>query len=370
MFNSASLNRHIKDTYHFDNFSNGFVDILAAEQTPESSSWFQGTADAVRQSLKHLENMDYDNVLILSGDQLYNMNLVDVIQYHDTQKADVTISTIPVNASDATGFGIMKVDSDGYINNFVEKPSLEEVPQWQSALPEKYTVQDKHYLASMGIYVFSKSALHKLFSEQADANDFGKEIIPNAVQSKDYCVTSYAYDGYWADIGNISSFLEANLQMTDALSEFRLYDEERKIYTHARMLAPAKIFNCKIDSSLISDGCICYADEITNSILGVRTRIGSASRIIDSIIIGNSQYQSINTIKSESESKLLGVGKNCHIQRAIIDRDVRIGNGTSICGHESLEDIETETYCIRDGIIVVKQNAVIKSHTTIGVPIK
>ena len=369
MFNSTSLNRHIKDTYHFDSFSSGFVDILAAEQTRESSQWFQGTADAVRQSLKHLENIEYDNVLVLSGDQLYNMDLEDVVNYHNEQKADVTISTIPVNAKDATGFGIMKVDADGYINNFIEKPSLDAVGQWQSALPKQYTDEGKNYLASMGIYVFNKQALKQLFTDCADANDFGKEVIPYAVQSESYTVASYSYDGYWADIGTISSFLEANLKMTEYRPEFRMYDNDRKIYTHARMLAPSKVFGCRIDNGLISEGCICYGDMITRSILGVRTRIGSATKVIDSIIMGNSQYQSINTRDKNSEKKLLGIGKNCHIEKAIIDRDVRIGNNVSIRGGESLEDAETETYCIREGIVVVKQNAIIQSNTIIGVPL-
>ena len=347
----------------------GFVDILAAEQTIESSKWFQGTADAVRQSIKHLENIEYDNVLVLSGDQLYNMDLVDVLAYHRRQKADVTISTIPVNAKDATGFGIMKVDANGFINDFTEKPSMGEVSQWQSELPEVYQQQDKHYLASMGIYVFTKKALKQLFSECGSANDFGKEVIPYAVQSDSYTVASYSYDGYWADIGNIPSFLEANLKMTEFRPEFRMYDNDKKIYTNARMLAPSKVFGCRIENGLISEGCICYGDIITRSILGLRTRIGSATKVIDAIIIGNTEYQSHNTQQKNSEKKLLGIGKNCHIEKAIIDRDVRIGNNVTIRGHESLQDEETETYCIREGIVVVKQNAVIHSNTTIGVPL-
>ena len=224
MFNSASLNMHIKNTYQFDIFSSGFVDILAAEQTRDNLDWFQGTADAVRQSMSRLRKVDHDYVLILSGDQLYNMDLEEILENHKKSEADLTIATIPVVEKDATSFGIMKTVADGSIESFVEKPSLDEVGNWKSALPEKYTDQKKDYLASMGIYVFNREAMDQLFEENKDSNDFGKEIIPYAVNNDNYKVHSYLYDGYWADIGNIYSFWEANLKLTSFLQEFHLYD--------------------------------------------------------------------------------------------------------------------------------------------------
>jgi len=367
MFNSASLNRHIKNTYHFDHFSNGFVDILASEQTPESQLWFQGTADAVRQSLRHLENIDYNNVLILSGDQLYNMDLIDVINKHQKNKSDITIATTPVNKKDGVSFGIMKVNKKNVISDFIEKPNIDEIDNWGSDLPAKYVKKHKHYLASMGIYVFTKDALNQLFVEQPKANDFGKEIIPFAVTEKKYSVFSYIYDGYWADIGNIRSFLEENLKMVESNSEFQMYDPEKRIYTHARMLAPTKIIDTKMSNALICDGTLCYAKEVRRSIIGVRTRIGKETTIIDSIIMGNSEYQSVNTHKKVEKNQLLGIGENSHIERTIIDRDVRIEDNVTIRGGKELEDADTQLYCIRDGVIIVRPFVTIKAGTRIGI---
>jgi len=367
MFNSASLNKHIKNTYHFDVFSSGFVDIMAAEQTRESSEWFRGTADAVRQTMPRLKKVDYEYVLILSGDQLYNMDFVEIMKYHVAQNADVTIATIPVIEKEATSFGIMKVDKSGMINDFIEKPSADEVGNWKSELPEKYTSQDKNYLASMGIYVFSKKVMDDLFDENKEADDFGKEIIPYAVESEKYTVASYAYDGYWADIGTIASFMDANLSLTGFLPDFHLYDNVKKIYTRARMLAPTKIFGTKITHGLISEGGIFHADEISRSVIGVRSRIGQGTIIRDSILMGNDYYQTVDDINELPDNKLLGIGNNCFIQNAIIDKNARIGHDVSIVGGDELEDVETETYCIREGIIIVKKAAFIESGSQIGV---
>lgn len=367
MFNSASLNKHIKNTYHFDVFSNGFVDIMAAEQTPQSKDWFLGTADAVRKTLSRLKKIDYEHVLILSGDQLYNMDFVEILKYHTDQNADLTIATIPVIEKDATSFGIMKVDKDGIIDSFIEKPSVEVVSNWTSPLPEKYTKQDKHYLASMGIYVFKKEVMIKLFEENVEANDFGKEIIPFAVNTENYRVASYAYDGYWADIGNISSFLEANLRLTGFLPEFHLYDNSQKIYTHARMLAPSKFFGTKITHGLISDGCICHGKEISRSVVGVRSRIGQGTIIRDSIIMGNDYYQTVDDLAQLPNNELLGIGNNCFIKEAIIDKNARVDHNVSIVGGHGLEDKETDMYCIREGVIIVKKGAYIEKNSKIGV---
>jgi len=366
MFNSASLNRHIKNTYHFDVFSSGFVDILAAEQTPDSRDWFQGTADAVRQSMLHLKNIKYEYVLVLSGDQLYNMDFEAIMAYHVEKKADLTIATIPVIAKDATSFGIMKVDQTGTVESFIEKPSADEVENWKSPLPAKYTDKNKHYLASMGIYVFNKKILNQLFCENIESNDFGKEIIPYAVKEEKYSVASYPYDGYWADIGTIASFLDSNLKLTGFLPEFHLYDNFKKIYSRARMLAPTKFFGTKVTHGLISDGCIIHAEEISRAVVGIRSRIGQGTVIRDSIIMGNDYYQTVNDIQQLPDNELLGIGNNCFIQNTIIDKNARVGHNVRIVGKEGLEDAETDTYCIRDGIIILKKGAVIEHNSVIG----
>jgi glucose-1-phosphate adenylyltransferase len=366
MFNSASLNAHIKNTYHFDQFNEGFVDILAAEQTPSSDEWFLGTADAVRKTLKRINSTEFDYALILSGDQLYNMDFDQILKDHQSQKADITIATIPVNKQDATGFGIMKVTGEGEINDFVEKPKLDIVENWTSELDQKYRDQGKNYLASMGIYVFNRNALNELIYGFPNYNDFGKEIIPHSVKSEKYNVVSYAYDGYWADIGTISSFLKANLNLTGYLPEFNLYGNEKKVYTRARMLSPTKIFGTKITQGLISDGCICHASELYKCILGVRSRVGKDTVIKSSIVIGNSYYQTLSDLDQMPENELLGIGNDCYIENAIIDRNVRLGNGVSIIGDASLEDTETDTYCIREGIVIVKKGAYIPKYTKIG----
>jgi len=366
MHNSASLNTHISNSYRFDAFSKGFVDVLAAEQTNENKDWYLGTADAVRQNVSKYERIDHDTILVLSGDQLYKMDLEELIKYHNEQDADVTVATIPVVEQDATGFGIMKVDANGVINNFVEKPSIDEVGKWQSELPESYKVEKKNYLASMGIYVFKKSVMQQLFEEKPTANDFGKDFIPYAVNSNKYKVCSYLYDGYWADIGTISSFMEANLRLTGFLPEFHLYDNEDKIYTHSRMLAPTKYFGTKITHGLISGGCICHAEEISRCIIGVRSRIGPRTIIRDSIVMGNNYYQSVDDIDQLPDNKLLGIGSDCMIQNAIFDKNVRIGNNVTIIGDPSLEDSENDLYCIRDGIVIVKRAVYIESNSKIG----
>ena len=366
MHNSASLNAHVTSAFKFDAFTNGFVDILAAQQTNESKDWYLGTADAVRQNMKRYNRVDHDTILVLSGDQLYRMDLEELVNYHHEQDADVTVATIPVVEQDATGFGIMKVNAEGIIDDFVEKPSQEEVGMWASELPESYQKQNKNYLASMGIYVFKRSALEKLFDGDKTANDFGKNYIPHAVRSSEYKACSYMYDGYWADIGTIKSFMEANLRLTEFLPEFHLYDNDEKIYTHSRMLAPAKYFGTTITHGLISGGVICHASEISKSVIGVRSRIGPRTIVRDSIIMGNNYYQSVDDIEQLPDNKLLGIGSDCMIQNAIFDKNVRVGNNVTIIGDESLEDMENDKYCIRDGIVIVKRGAIIENNSKIG----
>ncbi len=363
-FNSASLNQHIKNTYHFDIFSHGFVDILAAEQNRNNDNWYEGTADAVRKCMKHLHNHDYEYILILSGDQLYQMDLEAFAKYHIHSKADLTVATIPVTDKDASGFGIMKVNKGGYIENFVEKPAKEVLSNWTSAVPESYAKQDKHYLASMGIYIFSKKAIKKLFADKPDATDFGKEIIPEAITGG-YTVASYPYEGYWEDIGTISSYFDATLALTDNIPDFNLFDNQNIVYTRPRMLAPSKIFGTRFKKAVVAEGCIVHAAEVERSVIGIRSRIGEGSVVKNAIVFGNDSYESLQDLEEE-ENIPMGIGKNCHIENAIIDKDCKIGDNVIIKGDPSLERLETDQYVIVDGIIVMKKSATIPSGSKIG----
>lgn len=364
-FNSASLNSHIKNSYHFDIFSKGFVDILAAEQSVDNEGWYQGTADAVRQSMRHLNKYEYDYILILSGDQLYQMDFRDMINFHIENGGDITIATIPVNAKDATGFGILKADEEGVITDFIEKPSADLLPDWKSEVSEKSKSQGKEYLASMGIYVFSKNILKKIFDEDK-GDDFGKELIPNAV-SRDYKALSFQYDGYWTDIGTIESFFEANLDLCQDFPKFNLFSSS-PVFTRARMLPPSKILSSYVSKAIFADGCIVMADKIENSIIGNRTRIDKGSTIVNSYIMGADFYQGTVEIVANDQSgePNLGVGKYCYIENAILDKNCRIGNNVRIIGGKHLPDGDYETHSIKDGIVVVKKNAVIRPGTHIG----
>lgn len=370
-YNSASLNAHVKNTYHFDIFSRGFVDILAAEQTPTSDQWYQGTADAVRQSMHHLANHEHDYILILSGDQLYQMNFKEVAKFHIEQGADVTIATTPVVAEDAPGFGIMKVNKDNWIESFTEKPPLDKLEGWESAVSDEYARAGKYYLASMGIYMFNRDFLRKLFDDNPGFTDFGKEIIPAAINGG-FKVASFDYDGYWTDIGTIRSFFEANIALAKHVPEFNLYDADYPIYTHPRLLAPSKVFGTRFKQSVLSEGCIVNAKEIDHSIIGIRSRIGSGTTITQSIVMGADYYERIETIdakKAAPNDAPIGIGNNCHIEYAIVDKDVRIGDNVVIKGSadpDELEDTETDTYVIRDGIIVLKKKTYIPDGTRIG----
>lgn len=362
-YNSASLNSHIKNSYHFDIFSRGFVDILAAEQNVESDKWYQGTADAVRQSMKHLTKYEYDYILILSGDQLYQMNFREMIEFHCQNESDITIATIPVNAHDATGFGILKSDEEGNITSFIEKPSADLLQDWKSEVSEKSRREGKEYLASMGIYVFSRNMLKKMFDEDP-GDDFGGELIPNAIGS--YKMMSFQYDGYWTDIGTIQSFFDANLELTQDLPKFNLFSHS-PIYTRARMLPPSKILGSYVSKAIFGDGCVVMADKIENSIVGNRSRVDKGSTLISTYMMGADYYQNTEEIVSNDSQGVpnLGVGKYCYIERAILDKNCSIGDNVRILGGLHLPDGDFEKYSIKDGIVVVKKNAVIPSGTTI-----
>lgn len=364
-FNSASLNRHIKNTYNFDLFSHGFVDILAAEQTPKSTNWFQGTADAVRQSLHHLSNYEYEHVLILSGDQLYQMDYRKLLKVHKEDGADITVATIPVNANDATGFGIMKTKDDGLIESFVEKPSAEELTKWSSETSEEMQAQGRNYLASMGIYVFSKDTLLRLFEENPDATDFGKEIIPKAIDD-DSKVSSYSFTGYWEDIGTIGSFFESNLDLCETVPNFNLYDNEQVIYTRARYLPASKLTGTNLERTLIAEGCIIEASRIERSVIGIRSRIGRGTTVESSIVMGNDHFATDEDFENQnSEQPLMGIGRRCFISRAIIDKNVRIGDDVKITGGDHLEDGEYEKHSVVDGIVIIQKGQIIPNGYSI-----
>ncbi len=363
-FNSASLNQHIKNTYNFDHFSRGFVDILAAEQTPDNANWFQGTADAVRQSLRHMNTHDHDYILILSGDQLYQMDFLEMAKEHIIKGAELTIATIPVNAKDATDFGIMKVDKKGMIESFIEKPKADLLPDWVSPVPKAEQRAGKNYLASMGIYIFDKATMQRLLDEHPDATDFGKEIIPAAIKSG-LKVASYLYNGYWTDIGNISSFFEANLELTDALPKFNLFDTDKMIYTRTRLLPPSKFFGTTIKRSIVSEGVVSHARSFERCVIGIRSRIGEKTTMKNVIMMGADYYEHITELIQKDRVNM-GVGKNCEIEHAILDKNCRIGNNVVIKGGgTNMGRQEFEAYSIVDGIVVVKKNAIIPNGTVI-----
>jgi len=346
-YNSASLNKHIKNSFHFDHFSNGFVDILAAEQTSGNMDWFQGTADAVRQSVRNFAYYDFDYILILSGDQLYQMDIEEVLVNHVEQGADVTIATIPVIADDATSFGIMKVNAENKIVSFIEKPKREMLSEWASEVSDEQKEKGKIYLASMGIYVFSRAALRALLNENPKALDFGKELIPDSI-NKGMNVVSYAYDGYWTDIGDIKSFFEEN-----------------KIFTRPRLLPPAKFSGVTFTRAIVAEGSIVQAKLVENSILGIRSRIDYGTIIKNAYIMGNDYFESLEDLSTPGKIPM-GIGKDCYIENAIIDKHVRIGDNVIIRGNDNLADEEQENYVIKKGIVVVNKNAVIPNGTIIG----
>lgn len=359
-FNSASLNKHIKNTYQFSVFSSGFVDIIAAEQTPDNPAWFQGTADAVRQSMRHIKNHDYEDVLILSGDQLYQMDFAKMYDAHKKNGADITIATIPVNARDAPEFGILKSNDAHDITAFIEKPNADLLPEWISDTGDIMKSLGRIYLASMGIYIFKRKILFDLLQvDHKDATDFGKEIIPSSISK--FKVHSFQYDGYWTDIGNIQSFFEANLALTLDLPPFNLFDSAQTVYSRPRMLPPAKISGTMMDKTIIADGCIIHASRLDSTVVGIRTRIGAGTTIVNSYIMGSDFYETLTDIQESFEAGLpmVGIGERCYIKNTIVDKNCRIGNDVRINGGPHLENTDQPLYTVKDGIVVIKKGSVI-----------
>jgi len=367
-FNSASLHRHISQSYKFDHFTGGFVEILAAEQTLSDASWYQGTADAVRKNLIHIMNHAFDYLLILSGDQLYRMDFRPIIEQHAESKAGLTVATIPVGRKEAEGFGIMHIDGDRRITRFVEKPKEPELLDQMRLDRDSYDkmgIKDDRelFLASMGIYVFNRDLLVKLLDNSY--TDFGNHIIPNAIQSER--VFSYVYQGYWEDIGTIRSFFEANLDVTSELPRFNFFDMSAPIFSRPRFLPGSKINGAEIDHAVVSDGCIINHAKIFNSIIGVRSVVGAGAELKRVIALGCDYYESESSIKESMEHgrPRIGIGANTRIDNAIIDKNARIGDNVVISPAGKPENVDHPLYFIRDGIVVIPKSGVIPHGTVI-----
>lgn len=367
-FNSASLHKHIHDTYHFDRFSRGFVEILAAQQTTGGGSWYQGTADAVRQNLRFLVQEDYEHILILSGDQLYRMDFRLVLQQHLETGADLTIATIPVPRDQARSLGLLQIDDSKRIVRFVEKPKEDAVLDQlrvrdplrsQLGLPNN----EDHMLASMGIYIFNREVLREALNN--DHTDFGKHIIPASIQQRR--VFAYVFQGYWEDVGTIKSFFEANLAMCSTRPSFNLFDRS-PVYTHARFLPPSRFEGSQINQSLVADGCIIERARLENSIIGVRTYISEGCELRDTIVMGCDFYGA--GVRKRDNSESMGIphvtiGRNAKINRAIIDKNASIGEGVVITDKTGHPDVDAPNYYIRDGIVIVPKNIEIPAGTRI-----
>jgi glucose-1-phosphate adenylyltransferase len=373
-FNSTSLNRHINQTYRPSSFSDGFVDILAAQQTPDNPGWFQGTADAVRQYLWLLESWAVRDFLILSGDQLYRMDYGQFVERHRSTNADITLSVLPVDRKKASAFGLLKIDDSGRVVDFKEKPKGEELDSMQVDTTtlglEAAAARENPYIASMGIYVFKREAMIELLNQHKEHTDFGKEIIPGAIASGQN-VQAHLFMDYWEDIGTIEAFYNANLDLTKhPKAPFSLYEEDAPIYTRPRYLPPTKALECQVRDSIISDGCIIGRSTVNHSVLGVRVQVSSGCVIEDSLLMGSDFYQTEEERAADLRSGKvpIGIGENTIIRRAIVDKNARIGKHVQIVNKEGIQDTtscEDKGYCICNGIVVVLKGATIPDYTTI-----
>ena len=355
-FNSVSLHRHISQAYNFDVFHTGWVQIWAAEQTPQSADWYQGTADAVRKQLFEIQSTGAEYVMILAGDHLYRMDYREMVEFHWEKNADITVAVQPVARSEASRFGLLKVEADDHISAFIEKPKDPEVQ-------EKFVSRDdpEHpFLGSMGIYMFKTSVLNELLTYHLRSDDFGGDIIPQAIQSHD--VYGFDFDGYWEDIGTIRSFYETNLKLTNSDSPFNFYDAKAPIYTHARFLPGSVVEDSKLENVLLAEGCRIEKAEITNSIVGIRSQVAEGTVIKDSIVMGSDYYG----MEKPHGNIPIGIGKNCHIESAILDKNARVGDNVTILPFPRDKDIDHEFYYVRDGVVVIAKDTEIPSGTRIA----
>jgi glucose-1-phosphate adenylyltransferase len=364
-YSSASLNNHVARAYVFDRFRSGFVTILAAEQTLKSEGWYQGTADAVRQSKAHIRGFPHDRVIILSGDQLYRMDYRKMLAHHERLGADITVAVTPVRAEEAPGFGILKMDDQHRITEFHEKPPLHELAGKESAVSSEMEEAGRIYLGSMGIYIFEADVLRELLDERPDHHDFGKEIIPSAIDTRR--LVAYPFTGYWNDIGTVRSYFDTNIMLTKPKPEFDLYDTDLPLYTNARMLPPAKITRSVVSHAIIGEGSVLVDSEISDSVIGIRSYIDRGARIHRAVILGSDYYswQDPEDRSPVQGPQCPGVGAGTYIERAIVDRNAAIGKNCVIANREGVQEGEGPGYYIRDGIIVVVKNAEIPDGTVI-----
>ena len=359
-FNSESLNQHISRTYKFDIFSDSFVSILAAEQTEEGDTWFQGTADAVRQSLRHMRRHHARDMLILSGDQLYQMDYRTMLDTHRKNKADCTVGVIPVGADQASSFGILKMNAEGRIIQFEEKPGRDRLPHLMSDIPGV----GPGFLASMGIYIFERKTMERELA-QSDRIDFGRHIIPDAVPKMR--VQGHVHQGYWEDVGTLRSYFQANLALTEPIPPFDFYQANAPVYSHPRFLPASKVSNCTIHDALISEGCIILDAEIYRSVIGIRARIGSGAKLTNTLVLGADSYETLQEIESSYVlgKPPMGIGADAVIENAIIDKNARIGRGVRIINAENIQEKDGDGYFIREGIVCVSKAGVIPDGTVI-----
>ncbi len=365
-FNSASLNKHVQRAYRFDRFGSGFVNVLAAEQTPMSKDWFQGTADAVRRVMMHIQGHYHSHVLILSGDQLYSMNYAKMFEHHTRLNADITIATIPVNAEDASGFGILKTDDQERITEFHEKPARDELHDKASPVEPALEEQGRVYLASMGIYIFSKELLSSMLEENVGMHDFGREIIPEAI--KNHHVVSYPFSDYWSDIGTIRSFYEANIMLTQPRPPFNIYNPRAPLYTTVRTLPHAKISNSTIRNSIIAEASVIVDSVVEDSVIGIRFYIGKDTLVKKTVMMGADYFHWHDSKQREPSQgpDLPGIGEGSYVEGAIIDRNVSIGKNCKIYNKDDVQEGgDGEKIFIRDGIIVITKNSRIEDNTIV-----
>ena len=360
-FNSASLNRHIAQTYRLDMFSDGFVEVLAAEQTPESSDWFQGTADAVRQAARHFIGHDAEHYLILAGDHLYRMDFCELLDSHIESRADITIAAQPVTPDDAIEMGIFRFDERGQIGGFEEKPKPERLAEMHSSVPRGTLLTggvtaEKPFIASMGIYVFARDVLLEILD--APGIDFGKEIIPKSLAT--HVVNPYIFRGYWADVGTIDAFYNANIQLTQRGAPFDFFHPHRPIYTHPRFLPGTRAYDCRIDSSIVAEGCYMDRCEVRESVVGIRTHIDTGARITRSILLGADFYEE----EVAATNVALGIGRDVVLDRVIVDKNARIADGVRLVNDSGVEHADGDGFYIRNGIIIVPKGARVRAGVT------
>jgi glucose-1-phosphate adenylyltransferase len=360
-FNSASLNRHIARTYRMDVFSGGFVEVLAAEQTPEGERWFQGTADAVRQAARHFRDVDAEYYLILAGDHIYRMDFAELIEAHIERDADITIAAQPVAADEATTMGIFQFNASGQIVGFEERPKADRLVEMRSSAPAHSPAgllsPDKPFLASMGIYVFSRDVLYDVLNSNT-AVDFGREIIPQTLET--HRVHAYLYRGYWADVGNVASFYDVNLMLTRRGSPFNFFHPRRPIYTRPRFLPAARMHDCHVDEVLVAEGAYLDSCEVRSSVIGVRSSIHAGARVTNSVLLGADYYD-----EQVGQLPPVGIGKNAVLDRVIVDKNARIGDGVRLLNEAGVQEFDGDGYFIRSGIIVVPKNGVVKPGTIV-----